>query len=156
MHTPSFSPFPALRAAALSGVAHLRSGSARIIRSRGKRAALALIAAVALAPAWAQRKPVVVDGELWLRSTPEVRKAFLVGAANMIDLETAYAKKKGTPPPVAGPMAGQALQGMTLDQISNRVTRWYEMNPGRRTLPVLGVVWIDMVSPGAAAGTGAK
>lgn len=126
MHIPRFSPFGAARSAAL-----------------------ALSAALAISPAWAQRAPVVVDGELWLRSPPEVRKAYLVGAANMIDLETAYSKKKGTPPPVAGPMAGAALRGLTLDQVANRVTRWYEGNPERRKLPVLGVIWIDMVAPGA-------
>lgn len=114
-------------------------------------AALALSSTLALSPAWAQRAPVVVDGELWLRSTPEVRKAFLVGAASMVDLETAYAQKKGTPPPVAGTTAGQALKGMTLDQVAERVTRWYEGNPNRRKLPVLGVVWIDMVAPNTAA-----
>jgi hypothetical protein len=85
----------------------------------------------------------------WLSATPEVRKAFLVGAGNMIALETAYSKKKGTPPPVAGAMASKALHGLTLDQISNRVTRWYEGNPSRRNMPVMGVIWVDMVDPGA-------
>jgi hypothetical protein len=114
-----------------------------------QRGAMAFIAALAISPVWAQRAPVVVDGALWLSSTPEVRKAFLVGAGNMIALETAYANKKGSPPPVAGALAGKALDGLTLDQVSSRVTRWYEGNPGRRNMPVMGVIWIDMVDPGA-------
>jgi hypothetical protein len=97
----------------------------------------------------ASEKTIVVDGELWLRSSPETRKAFLVGAGNMMALETAYSRKKGTPPPVAGAMAGKALDGLTLDQISSRVTRWYEGNPGRRNMPVMGVIWVDMVDAGA-------
>jgi hypothetical protein len=113
-----------------------------------KRVTMTFIAALAISPVWAQPAPIAVDGGLWLSSTPEVRKAFLVGAGNMIGLETAYSKKKGTPPPVAGAMAGKALDGLTLDQISNRITRWYEDNPGRRNMPVMGVVWIDMVNPG--------
>jgi hypothetical protein len=76
-----------------------------------------------------------------------VRKAFLIGADSMIALETAYAKKKGTPPPVAGAMTAKALDGLTLHQVSSRITRWYETNPGRRNVPVMGVIWIDMVTP---------
>lgn len=118
---------------------------------RAWRATAAFVAALALCPASAQRAPVVVDGELWLSSTPEVRKAFLVGAGSMIAMETAYASKKGTPPPVAGAMARDALQALTLDQIAERVTRWYQTHPSRRNMPVMGVIWIDMVDPGVAA-----
>ena len=110
--------------------------------------AAASLSVVFAAQAWAQSSPPVVDGNLWLNSSEEVRKAFLVGAGSMITLETAYSKKKGTPLPVAGTMATKALERLTLDQISNRITRWYEANPGRRNMPVLGVVWIDMVQPG--------
>ncbi|RJG05720.1 hypothetical protein D3870_06540 [Noviherbaspirillum cavernae] len=88
-----------------------------------------------------------VDGNLWLSSSAEVRRAFLVGATNMMSLEAAYAKKKGTPAPVAGAMAAKAVDQMTLDEVSNRITRWYEANPGRRNMPVMGVIWTDIVEP---------
>jgi hypothetical protein len=101
-------------------------------------------------PVLAQRAPTVVDGNLWLQSSPEVRKAFLVGASSMLAMEAAYAKKKGTPPSVAGTMASQAMDRVTLDDISNRITRWYEANPDRRTMPVMGVIWVDIVQPGSA------
>jgi hypothetical protein len=133
--------------AVLSDFVHIRSNWRSIMKSKfTKHVMLAFIAALAISPVWAQRVPIVVDGELWLSSTPEVRKAFLVGVGNMIALETAYSKKKGTPPPVAGAMAGEALQELTLDQIASRVTRWYEGNPGRRNMPVMGVIWTDMVN----------
>lgn len=92
-------------------------------------------------------RPVIVNGDLWLKSTNDLRKAFLVGAANMIALETAYARKTGTPTSAAMARATHALQGMTLDQISSRVTKWYEANPTRHEVPVIGVIWIDMVKP---------
>ena len=111
------------------------------------RAAAACLMVILATPAWPQEKGPVVDGSLWLSSSAEVRKAFLVGAGNMIALESAYSKKKGTPPPVAGTMAAKALDGLTLEQVSDRITRWYEANPERRNLPVMGVVWIDMVEP---------
>jgi hypothetical protein len=92
-------------------------------------------------------RPIIVNGELWLKSSNDLRKAFLVGAANMIALEAAYAKKMGTPPPPAAGRATHALQALTLDQISSRVTKWYEANPTRHDVPVIGVIWIDMVKP---------
>ncbi|MGH8640015.1 MAG: hypothetical protein ACREUZ_23055 [Burkholderiales bacterium] len=42
-------------------------------------------------------------------------------------------------------MAVKAVHGMTIDQISNRITRWYEANPGRRATPVMAVIRTDMV-----------
>lgn len=90
---------------------------------------------------------VVAEGNRWLQSSPEERKAFIVGASNMMALESAYARKKGTPSPLAGTRAAAALEHMTLDQISDRITRWYEANPGRRNVPVIAVVWTELVEP---------
>jgi hypothetical protein len=105
--------------------------------------------AISVASAMAQQKPVVIDGNLWLQSSAESRKAFLVGAESMIAMEMAYASKKGTQPPTAGTAFHAATGSMTLDEISNRITRWYENNPDRRSMPVLGAAWLDMVSPPA-------
>ena len=115
-----------------------------------KLAAAAFLMALLAAPAWTQQQAPVIDGNLWLKSSAEVRSAFLAGASTMIPLETTYAKKKSTPPPVAGAMTAKAWDRLTLDDVSNRITRWYEANPDRRNLPVMAVVWIDMVEPGAA------
>lgn len=124
-----------------------------------KCVAVACLAAVLATPAWAQGSlqtsvqstvqgaPRTVDGGVWLQSSPVVRRAFILGAGNMIALETAYSRKHGTPLPVAGDMASKALERLTLDQVSDRITRWYETNPGRRNVPVIGVLWMDMVKP---------
>jgi hypothetical protein len=114
-------------------------------------AIVALLAqSIAPIPAFAQ-DVVVVDGEMWLRSTPELRKAFLVGAANMIALEKAYAMKTGTAQPPVGVLAAKAADGMTLEQVIDRITRWYEANPARHDVPVMGVLWIDLIKPAAAS-----
>lgn len=109
--------------------------------------AAAALAALLAAPVAAQRPPVVIDGHTWMSSSRETQKAFLVGAGNMIAAELAYAKKNGTPPPPVGSRLVTAVEDLTLDDVSNRITRWYESNPGRRSLPVMGVLWIDMVAP---------
>lgn len=114
-------------------------------------AALLLVTGLLVAaPAPAQK--VIVNGDMWLKSSPEIRKAFLVGAGNMIAMEKAYASKKGAGQPAVGTMAAKAVEGMTLDQVSQRITRWYEANPQRRDVPVMGVIWIDLVKPAAPAG----
>jgi hypothetical protein len=107
----------------------------------------ACLAVSVATPALAQRAPGVVDGNAWLASSTEVRKAFLLGVGNMIALESAYAKRKGTTNPVAGAMATKAIEGMTLDQIANRITAWYEADPTRRTVPVMQVFWREVVDP---------
>ncbi|WP_019143212.1 hypothetical protein [Noviherbaspirillum massiliense] len=111
------------------------------------RAATACLLAFAAVSALAQHSQHIVDGNLWLNSSEEVRKAFLVGAGNMLAMETAYAKRHGTPPPVAGTMAREAVENLTLDDVSGRITRWYEAHPDRRNMPVMGVIWVDMVKP---------
>lgn len=118
-----------------------------------------VIAAVALAAGMlfassAPAQHVVVNGDMWLKSSPEIRKAFLVGAGNMIAMEQAYATKKGTARPAVGTMAAKAVEGMTLEQVSQRITHWYEANPQRRDVPVMGVIWIDLVKPASTAAAG--
>ncbi len=76
------------------------------MRSRLVQHAVAICAAAMLAatPALAQSARVTVGGDMWLKSSSEVRKAFLVGAGNMLSLETGYSQqKKGMPlpPPTA-------------------------------------------------------
>jgi hypothetical protein len=113
-------------------------------------ATVCLVASLAVPAAAQDGARVVADGTLWLQSSPEERKAFIIGAGNMMALEAAYSKKRGTPPPLAGTKAAAALEHMTLDEMTDRITRWYQANPGRRAMPVIGVIWIDMVEPAAA------
>lgn len=93
----------------------------------------------------------VADGNHWLQSSREERKAFIIGASSMMALESAYARKNGTPSPLAGTRAGAALKNMTLDQICSRITGWYEANPGSRDRPVIGVLWRELVESNTAS-----
>jgi hypothetical protein len=101
---------------------------------------------IAAAPAFSQQR-IIVDGTMWLDSSPDLRKAFLVGAGNMLALETAYATRKNLAPPPAGAMTRRAVEGLTLDQLADRVTQWYQAHPDRHDVPVMGVIWIDVVKP---------
>jgi hypothetical protein len=93
------------------------------------------------------KKSIVVDGTQWMNASSSERRAFLVGVGNMIAAETAYAKKTGAAAPPAGALITKAVSELKLPDIEARITRWYEANPDRRSMPVLGVVWQDMVKP---------
>jgi hypothetical protein len=88
---------------------------------------------------------IVVDGTDWIESTSIQRQAFLVGVANMIVAETAYAKRHGAATPPVSEKITAAVSEMKLDEIEARISRWYEANPDRIGMPVMGVVWKDIV-----------
>jgi hypothetical protein len=107
-------------------------------------AAACLVAACV--PALAQKKDsIVIDGNDWISASVVERRAFLVGAGNMIVAENAYAKRRNV---AAAPVSAEitrAVDKMTLADIEARITRWYEANPGKMSTPVLGVVWHQIV-----------
>ena len=102
--------------------------------------------AAAVAGAQAQGKQsIVVDGTHWMNASAAERRSFLIGVGNMIAAETAYAKKTGGAAPAAGALITKAVADLKLPEIEARITRWYEANPDRRSMPVMGVLWQDLV-----------
>ena len=105
--------------------------------------------AVAAGSAQAQEIPVVT-GELWSKSTDPVKKAYLVGIANVFQVEAAL---HGANPPAATqsliPRAVKGLQGQTLDTVQQKLDSWYAANPTRLQRPVLETIWFEIVVPGS-------
>lgn len=110
-------------------------------------AAAICLAILVAAPSWAQSDRTRIDGDAWLNSTAEIRKAFLIGATSMISLDRAYARRRGTEPSVPASRTATALEDMTLDEVSARITQWYEAHPDRKRMPVMAVIWVDIVNP---------
>jgi len=96
----------------------------------------------------AQEVPVVT-GELWTQSTDQVKKAYLVGIANAIQVEVAY---EGANPPSDAqslvPRLAKGMRGQTLDGVREGLDKWYAANPGRLQRPVLETIWFEFVVPG--------
>ena len=96
----------------------------------------------------AQEVPVVT-GELWMKSSEEVKKAYLIGIANLLQVENAYF---GANPPSDAqsfvPRMTRGLKGATLDSVRTGLNDWYAKNPDKLQRPVLEVVWFEMVVPG--------
>ena len=116
------------------------------------RTALIATFALAIAMAWSMGRAAeiaVVNGEQWTSSSDAVKKAYLVGVANMVQVERAY--HGASPPPDAQsivPRMAKGMQGQTLDSVREGVDRWYAANPGKLKRPVLDVIWFEMTVPG--------
>lgn len=107
-----------------------------------------MAAALAWGSAGAAEIPVIT-GEHWTSSSDVVKKAYLVGIANLVQVETAYF---GSNPPSDAhsfvPRLAKGLQGETLDSVREGLDRWYAANPGKLQRPVLETIWFEMAVPG--------
>ncbi|MBE2245406.1 MAG: hypothetical protein IAE86_21840 [Burkholderiaceae bacterium] len=91
----------------------------------------------------------IVTGEQWTKSSEDVKKAYLVGIANLAQVEAAYAGN--TPPSDAQsflPRLSKGMQGQTLDSVREGLNRWYAANPGKLQRPVIETIWFEMALPG--------
>ena len=107
-------------------------------------ACLAVATNVAVAQ---QADRLVVDGNDWLSATVVERRAFLVGAANMIIAEEAYAKRRNLVPAPVGTQLTNGVGKLSVPEIEARITRYYQGNPDRRAAPVIGVLWQQFGRP---------
>lgn len=111
-------------------------------------APLVLTAALAAGSARAQEVPMVT-GQQWTQSTEQVKKVYLIGMTNILQVETAY--QAGNPPPDAQsviPRLVKGLKGQTLDSVREGLDRWYAANPDRLQRPVIETMWFEVVVPG--------
>jgi hypothetical protein len=115
------------------------------------RAALAgacIMLAAVTGTARAQEVPVVT-GVHWTQSADQVKKAYLVGIANVIQVEAAF--EAANPPSDAQslvPRLTKGLKGKTLDGVREGLDKWYAANPGKLDRPVLETIWFEFVVPG--------
>ena len=93
----------------------------------------------------------IVTGEHWVKSTPDVKKAYLVGAANVIQIERAYHAKRNNPPSDGQsliPRISKGLSGATIEGVAQGLDAWYAKHPEQLKRPVVEVIWFEMVVPG--------
>jgi hypothetical protein len=102
---------------------------------------------VAAAGAWAQEIPLVT-GEHWMKSTVELKKAYLLGVANIVQIDLAYATTPPTDAQSVMPRMVRGLKGQTLDSVRDALDKWYAANPDRLQRPVLETIWFELVVPG--------
>lgn len=91
----------------------------------------------------------LVTGVHWTKSTDDQKKAYLIGIANMAQVELAY--QGSTPQSDATsviPRMARGLKGQTLDSVREGLNRFYAANPAKLDQPVLETIWFEMVVPG--------
>ncbi|NWL77290.1 hypothetical protein DM872_10530 [Pseudomonas taiwanensis] len=110
---------------------------------------LALALSVTLATAWGADEVPMITGEQWMQSSPELKKAYLIGIANAFQVEAAYhAAKPPSDEQSLIPRFGRGLKGHTLDSVREGLNQWYAANPDRMKRPVIETIWFEMVVPG--------
>jgi hypothetical protein len=91
----------------------------------------------------------IVTGQQWTTSSVEAKNAYLVGIANLIDIENAYYARNGQPGNKdIAPRFAKGMQGQTLDSVRQGVDNWYATNPTMIQHPVIETIWFEMVLPG--------
>ena len=92
---------------------------------------------------------MIVRPQQWTTSSEEMKKAYLVGIANLLQIETAYhAENPPTDAQSIVPRLVKGLQGQTLDSVREGLNRWYAENPDQLQRPVIETVWFEMAVPG--------
>jgi hypothetical protein len=102
---------------------------------------------MACATARADEVPLVT-GKQWIDSSEQMKKAYLVGIANVMQVDIAY--QAGNPPPDAQsiiPRFARGLKGQTLDTVREALDRWYAAHPDQLQRPVIETIWFEMVAP---------
>jgi hypothetical protein len=118
--------------------------------NRWRALALAACATLLLVAGAANADEVpMVTGEHWTKSSDELKKAYLIGIANVLQVEHAY--EVATPPTDKQslvPRMAKGLKGQTLDSVRERLNRWYAAHPDQLQRPVLETIWFEIVVPG--------
>ena len=96
----------------------------------------------------AQEVPLIT-GEHWAKSSEEMKKAYLVGIANVVQVELAYQGTNPSPDSQSVlPRMVKGLKGQTLDSVREGLNKWYAAHPDRLQRPVIETLWFEIVVPG--------
>lgn len=121
-----------------------------MVKSKLRAAMLAACMAWALMSGAARADEIpLITGEHWTTSTDQQKKAYLIGIANIVQVELAY----GGATPASDvqsivPRMARGLKGQTLDSVREALNRWYAANPQRLQRPVVETIWFELVVPG--------
>ena len=110
---------------------------------------LAIAASAAFAGGACADEIAQVTGVHWTKSSEEQKKIYLVGIANIAEIELAYAgTNQASDEQSIIPRMARGLKGQTLDSVREGLNKWYAANPGRLDRPVIETIWYEMVVPG--------
>ncbi len=109
-----------------------------------------MVLAIGAGHARADEVPLIT-GKHWTESSDQMKKAYLVGIANLVQVDEAY--HVGNAPSDAAslvPRFAKGLKGHSLDSVRQGLDRWYAAHPDQLQRPVIETIWFEMVVPGLA------
>jgi hypothetical protein len=88
-----------------------------------------------------------VDGNVWMNSTDQEKKAFLFGASSAVVLEYHVRYKNSEEPSrfIKGWVEG--LKDMSWTDLANRIDAYYKNNPDQMHRHVFDVIWHEVIMP---------
>jgi len=90
----------------------------------------------------------LLQGGEWSKMSLESKRAFVLGVGEMADIEE---EMIGKYPELKrdsfSEKVAEALGDVPLDTIVNRIDAFYKANPDKLNVPVMRVVWDEMIKP---------
>jgi hypothetical protein len=118
------------------------------LQLRAAIVAACLVFALTAIDSRAQEIPLVT-GDHWTKSSEEAKKAYLIGIANMAQIELTYQGATQAPDHQSVlPRMQKGLKGQTLDSVRETLNKWYAAHPDQLQRPVVETIWFEMVVPG--------
>jgi len=112
---------------------------------------LPVLLAVSGTTAWAAQSEdlVIVNGEHWVSSSLEQKRAYLFGVGNMLEIEQAmagdhYEAMRGHS---IVPVLLEGLSGVGIANIVTQLDKFYTDHPDQATRPVIEVLYLEMALP---------
>ena len=93
----------------------------------------------------------LITGKQWTESSEPLKKAYLIGFANVVQVDIAYQAQTGSSPSDTQsvvPRMAKGLKGQTLETVRDGLDRWYAAHPDRLQRPVIETIWFEMIVPG--------
>lgn len=101
-----------------------------------------------------------LTGEIWMKSSAEIKAALLFGVECAMSIEHAVAKrldevnkadgKKKTAASTLSPFEkawAQAFKDVPRAEIVENIDTWYAENPDKQERPVFDVIWYELIVP---------
>jgi hypothetical protein len=125
------------------------------MQSNWKRCALGIVGLCIgifwTAAATAAEDVPLIDGDLWNKSSRVEKTSYLIGAGNYMTVEYVFQVEAADPKPTSGqsPTADfwNGLDDVSLDELIDTIDDWYAANPNELQVPVLVVIWNEIVEP---------